>query len=136
MDSGVNASLHVNCHHQIIYAKFSLKVKKAIKEKNQLFSSVKLNINNGNLLKKLQYLQNKLNDLIDTTKRQYYTRISKKLMDPTTGAKTYWSIVKTCLNDKNASCKPPLFHDNKFIIDFQGKAEFFNFFLKSMFYNR
>ena len=26
MDSGVHASLHVNCHHQIIYAKFSFQI--------------------------------------------------------------------------------------------------------------
>ena len=26
MDSGVHPSLHSNCHHQIIYAKFDLKV--------------------------------------------------------------------------------------------------------------
>ena len=26
MDSGVHPSLHSNCHHQIIYAKFNLKV--------------------------------------------------------------------------------------------------------------
>ena len=146
MDSGVHFSLHVNCHHQIIFAKFNLqiyypppyervlwhykhantdhirkaicdfnwersfanedvnemvnifnetisnvlnnyiphetiicndqdppwinnKVKKAIQEKNQHFSIVKSNINNGTLLKKLQCLQNKLNDLIDTAKR-------------------------------------------------------------------
>ena len=76
------------------------KVKKAIQEKNQLFSRVKSNINNGTLLKKLQCLQNKLNDLIDTAERQYYTRISMKLMDPTTSAKTCSSILKRCLNDK------------------------------------
>ena len=26
IDSGVHASLHANCHHQIIYAKFDLKI--------------------------------------------------------------------------------------------------------------
>ena len=64
------------------------KFKKAIQEKNQLFSRVKSNINNGTLLK-LQCQQNRLNDLIDTTKKKYYTQISMKLMDPTTSAKTY-----------------------------------------------
>ena len=46
-------------------------VKKAIQKKNQLFSRVKSNVSNGTLLKKLQCLQNKLNDLIRTTKWQY-----------------------------------------------------------------
>ena len=48
----------------------------------QLFSNVRSNINNVTLLKKLQCLHNKLNDLIGTTKRQYCTRIFNKLMDP------------------------------------------------------
>ena len=26
MESGVNSSLHKSCHHQIIYAKFNLKI--------------------------------------------------------------------------------------------------------------
>ena len=98
------------------------KVKKAIQMKNQLFSRVTPNINNGNLLKKLQFLRNKLNYLIDTAKRQYYTGISMKLMDPTTSAKTYLSIFKRWLNDKKIPCIPPLFHDNKFITDFREKA--------------
>ena len=84
------------------------------------------NIITNTLLKKLQCLHNKLS-LIDTAKRQYYTRISKKLMDPTIGSKTYWSILKRCLNDKEIPCIPLLFHDNKYITDFKEKAELFNF---------
>ena len=49
---------------------------------SQLFSNVRSNINNIALFKKLQCLHKKLNDLISTTKRQYCTRIFKKLMDP------------------------------------------------------
>ena len=52
-------------------------------------------------------------------------------MDPTTSAKTYWSILKRCLNDEKIPFIPPLFHNNKFITDFQEKVELFNsFFLK------
>ena len=98
------------------------KVKKAIQMKNQLFSRVTPNINNGTLLKKLQFLRNKLNYLFDTAKRQYYTGISMKLMDLTTSAKTYLSVFKRWLNDKKIPCIPPLFHDNKFITDFREKA--------------
>ena len=79
--------------------------------------------------KNLQCLQNKRNDLIDTTKCQYYTRISKKPMDPTTSAKTNWSILKRCLYDKNILCIPSLFHYNNFITYFQQKTELFSSFL-------
>ena len=60
-----------------------------------------------------------------------------KLMDPTTSAKTYWSILKRCLNDKKIPCIPRLFHDNKFITDFKEKAELFNSsFFEAVLYNR
>ena len=113
------------------------KVKKAIQEKNQLFSIVKSNINNCTFVEKLQSLQNELNDLIDTAKRQYYKQTSIKLLDPTTSAKTYCSILKRCLNDKKIPCIPPLFHDSKFITNFREKAELLiSFFWSSVLYSK
>ena len=103
------------------------RVKKAMQEKNSFLAELN-QILIMKLLKKLQFLQNKLNDLINTVKRQYYTQISMKLMDPTTGANTYWSILKRYLNDEKIPCIPPLFHDNTFITDFKEKAEPFNSF--------
>ena len=124
-------------HESIIFddqdpAWINSKVKKAIQEKNQLFSRIKPNINNGTLLKKLQCHQNKPNDLTDTAKSQYHTGISMKTMDRTTSAKTYWSIFKRCRNDK----KIHVYHhcnDNRFTTDFREKDKLFNsffFFLK------
>ena len=58
-------------------------------------------------------------------------RISKKLMDPMTSGKTYWSIFKSLLNNEKLPCIPPLFHHNKNVTDFKKKAELFNrFFAK------
>ena len=55
-----------------------------------------------------------LNDLIHSTKGQNYTQITKKLMEPTTRTKEYWSMLIICLNDKNIPCIPTLFHDISF----------------------
>ena len=55
-------------------------------------------------------------------------RNSKKLMDPMTSAKTYWSILKSMLNNKEIPCIPPLFHQNKYVTDFKKKVELFNSF--------
>ena len=55
-------------------------------------------------------------------------RISKKLMDPTTSAKNYWSILKTSLNNEKISCIPPLFYQGKYVTIFKKKAELFNSF--------
>ena len=45
-----------------------------------------------------------------------------------TSLKTYWSILKTLLNNKKIPCIPPLLQDNKYVTDFKKKAELFNLF--------
>ena len=47
-------------------------------------------------------------------------------MDPTTSSETYWSILKTLLNNKKVIS--PLFHQGKYVTDFKKKAELFNSF--------
>ena len=49
-------------------------------------------------------------------------------MDSATGAKTYWSILKTILNNKKIPCTPPLFQQGKYVTDLKKKAELFNSF--------
>ena len=52
--------------------------------------------------------------------------MSQKLSNKATSSKAYWSILKTFLNDKKIPCIPPVFRNNKFVIDFKEKAELFN----------
>ena len=48
-----------------------------------------------------------------------------------TSPKSYWSILKTSLNNKIIPCISPLLHDDKFITNFKEKADIFNdFFAK------
>ena len=47
-------------------------------------------------------------------------------MNLMTSLKTYWSILKTLLNNKKIPCIPPLLQDNKYVTDFKKKAELFN----------
>ena len=49
-------------------------------------------------------------------------------MDLTTGLKTYWSLLKTLLNNKKILRIPPLLQDNKYVTDLKKKAELFNLF--------
>ena len=60
------------------------------------------------MFEKVKYLQNQLKLLTESNKERYYLRISKKLMDPMTSAKTYWSILKLLLSNKEVPCIPPL----------------------------
>ena len=47
-----------------------------------------------------------------------------------TSPKSYWSILKTFLNNKKIPCIPPLLYNDKFITNFNEKAEIFNLFAK------
>ena len=48
-----------------------------------------------------------------------------------TSPKSYWSILKTFLNNKKIPCILPLLHDDRFITNFKEKADIFNdFFAK------
>ena len=203
MESAVQSSLHRNCHHQITYAKFNLKIhypppyereiwhygkanddhirkainefpwerrfennsvnekvnilnttiknilsnyiphetitcddrdppwinkniKQLILEKNQASKSYLPSKKSLQFLNQFQFLQTKLNSLIEESKEKYYARLSKKLLDPQTSPKSYWSILKTFLNNGKIPCIPPLLHQDKCIIDFKDKAEMFN----------
>ena len=83
---------------------FNNNIKQLIQEKKNTYKSHILSD------KKAKSLQNQLKCSIEGNKEKYYLRISKTLIDPTTNAKTYWSIFKTLLNNKKFPCIPPLFH--------------------------
>ena len=59
-------------------------------------------------------------------KNKYYSKVAKRLLDPSTSPKTYWSILKAFLNNKKIPIIRPIFHDEKFITDSKQKAEIFN----------
>ena len=203
MESGVHLSFYSNCHHQITYAKFNLKihypppcereiwhyqkantdqirkaieqfssdrsfknldvnemvfsfnrtiknilsnyiqheiiicddrdppwinnrVKELINDKNDTFQCYRHNNKDPKLFNKVEYLQNELKSLIEANKEKYYSRISKRMMNPLTSTKTYWSILKSFLNNKKIPCIPPLFHQNRYITKCEDKAELFN----------
>ena len=104
------------------------KIKQLIQVLNNTYRIYILSNKNPQIFEKVNYLQNQLKLLTESNKERYYLRISKKLMDPMTSAKTYWSILKSLLNNKKIPCIPPLFHQNKYVTDFKKKAELFNCF--------
>ena len=67
---------------------------------NNTYKSYILSDKNPQIFESLKSLQNQLKCSIEGNKENYSLCISKKLMDPVTSAKTYWSILKTLLNKK------------------------------------
>ena len=110
---------------------FNKNIKQLIQEKNNRYKSYILSNKNPQIFENVKSLQNQLKCSTEGSKKKYYLRISKTLMDSVTSAKTYWSILKELLNNKKIPCIPPLFHEGKYVIDFKKKAELFNsFFVK------
>ena len=106
-------------------------IKELIHEKNQAYMSYSQNKKNIFSVHQFELLQSKLNSLIEKSKSNYYARLSKKLSDPMTSPKSYWSRLKTFLSNKKIPCILPLLRDGKFITNFKQKAEIFNsFFIK------
>ena len=76
-------------------------MKQLIQEKNDTeYRIYILNDKNPQIFQKVKYLQTQLKNLIEHSQEKYYLRISKKLMNPVTSLKTYWSILKTLLYNK------------------------------------
>ena len=94
-------------------------IKKLINDKNRAYTSYCLNENNSSTFQNLQFLQSILNSLIEKSKLKYYAHLSKKLLDPGTSPKSYWSILKAFLNNKKIPCVSPLLHETEFITDFR-----------------
>ena len=79
----------------------------------------------------LQIHSKKCTEINLGAKNEYMLRMSKKLNDPSTAPKSYWSILNWFLNNKKIPSIPPIFHKDKVISDFKEKASLFNSFFAS-----
>ena len=65
-------------------------------------------------------------DAIAEAKSTYHENLGKKLCDPTTGQKVFWSAYKRLANKKRDTNIPPILEDGKYITNFKEKADLFN----------
>ena len=103
-------------------------IKNKIKSKHKLYHRYLRHKRNKENFAKLEYLRNEIDNLISESKKKYYQNINRKLNDPLTSSKTYWSITKIFFNGKKVPVIPPLLFNGAFVTDFQEKAKIFNFF--------
>ena len=64
-------------------------IKRLIQDKNEAYKRFKRSNNNSEYFENFQSLQNLLGVSIEASKEKYYSRLSKKLMEPSTSPKTY-----------------------------------------------
>ena len=103
-------------------------IKQLILEKNEMHKKYVNKKKDPRIFDKVKCLQNELNSIIESNKQKYYCRLSKKLVDPMTSTKSYWSSLKMLLKNKKIPCIPPLRYQNKHVTDFKEKVEIFNSF--------
>ena len=101
-------------------------VKELINEKKDTFQCYLHSNKVSKLFNKVEYLQNELKSLIEAYKEKYHSSISKRMTNPLTSTKTYWSILKSFLNNKKIPCIPLLSHPNRYITKYKDKAELIN----------
>ena len=106
-------------------------VKTKIKFKNQLYNTYIKNgyIKNGykdNDYNMLQEAINEVSKIISKRKEEYHYHLASKLNNPSTSAKTYWSILITFYNGKKVPLIAPLQIGNTLVSDFKKKANIFN----------
>ena len=107
------------------------RVKELINEKNDTFQCYLHSNKDPKLFNKVKYIQNESKSLIEANKEKYHSSIPKRMKNSLTSTKTYWSILKSLLNNKNIPCIMPLFHENRYITKYKDKAELFkNFFIQ------
>ena len=107
---------------------FNNKIKTLIQAKNAGFNNFHNNNGNSELKRHLVSFQERVKASIESSREKYYYRIVNKLNNTQKNSKSYWSLLKIFLNNKKIPLIPPLFHENRFIIDFKEKAELFNSF--------
>ena len=79
----------------------------------------------------LRKVISKLSELNYKSKDDYHKQLARKLNNPKTNSKTYWSILKIFYNENNIPLIPPLAINNKLEPDFKRKAHHFNNFFAS-----
>ena len=101
-------------------------IRNKIKERDLFYQQLKkykLNFTYSDVMNDLTL---ELSSIISQRKDNYYLQLAKKLNDPQTNAKTYWSILKTFFNGRKIPIIPPLLIDGKIMSDFKEKANKFN----------
>ena len=75
---------------------------------------------------KVKKIQLDTNRKINEATNNYINNLSKKLCNPTTGHKSFWSANKRLSNKKKITNIPPLFENGKCMPNFKEKANIFN----------
>ena len=101
-------------------------IKNKVKLKHKLWHCYLRYKRNNEEFAKLEDLCNEIDDLISKSKKECYQNINRKLNDPSTSSKTFWSIMNFFFKSKKVSTIPPLLFNGAFLTHLQ-KSKYFQF---------
>ena len=105
----------------------SSRIKSLIERKNNIFQKLLKDPFDILLRQKFNTIQEKVVVNLENSKQSYYWNLSQNLIsNQKVNPNFFWSMLKTLVIDSKIPCIPPLIVDDKFISDFQKKAELFN----------
>ena len=108
----------------------TLKIFAALKKRSKLLKKYYANPSMVNK-EELNSYSKCCTEIITDAKDKFLNRLSVKLDDPYTSAKSYWSIINNFLKNKKIPTIPPLSFNGPLISDFKQKANLFNSYFSS-----
>ena len=101
-------------------------LKNLIKKGNTIHRNSVSNPNNPLAKEKDKRFRIKTGKAISEAKAEYIDTLSKKICDPSSGQKTFWSAYKRLSNKKKITNIPPLFENGKYVSNFKEQTIIFN----------
>ena len=101
-------------------------IKSFLRKKNRAFKSFIRKGQPDDMLEGIQNMIARESKLVEDAKNKYFFNIGRKLSDPSTGTKMYWSLVNKILNKAKIPEIPPLLENDIFVLDFASKDQIFN----------
>ena len=109
----------------------STEIKNMLKRKNRLFKKYTSNGRKVDDFYALNQCSAQCCELIESSKTKYLRNIGKKLNNPDTAPKVYWSWLNRLLGKVKVPLIPPILVEGKFITKFKEKADAFNSFFSN-----
>ena len=102
-------------------------LKNKIKWRNRIYAEYLIENNESIDYITLENVIAEVSELVCKSKDDYHKQLARKLTNPKTSSKTYWSILKTFYNGKKVSLIPPVVINNKLEPDFKRKTDHFTY---------